>query len=222
MSPIIGPLPNGTRGFDANRRITREMAVAFRAQDYEFAMRYVRRVERHDFDITSAEVLTLLEARLGLGVVQHVANDGWLPRPAIGASYGAVAAEEARRAGVPSGVGMWCDLEGVSGDAEAGDVIAFCNNWHAAVGDAGYDPGLYVGFNAGLTDEQLYNNLAFDRYWSAYNLDHDKYPAIRGVCLRQRAAGPLDRVPGFPIDFDVDIVQTDALGGRASFLLPGV
>jgi hypothetical protein len=124
-------------------------------------------------------------------VVQHVAMPGWHPTGSLGASYGAIAAEESRMVGVPQGVAVWCDLEGVARRDEHGDrtdprdVISFCNEWHDAVKLAGYDPGLYVGDSCILNAHQLYYNLKFRRYWSAYNLNRDQFPEVRGVCMWQ-------------------------------------
>jgi hypothetical protein len=87
-------------------------------------------------------------------------------------------------------------------------VIAFLNNWHDQVGTAGYTPGLYVGYDAGLSASDLYRRLKFEHYWSAYNLKHDQYPATRGVQMKQALQ---ERLAG--ILFDPDTIQKDALGG---------
>lgn len=220
MSPSIGSLPDGARGFDANQRITPGVANAFAAHGYQFAVRYVRRSTPHSFDLTSQEIVTLLDAGLGVMIVQHVAADGWIPTAEKGSNYGTIAATEARASGMPVGVSLWCDLEGVQPGVPADDVIAYCNNWHSQVLDAGYRPGLYVGWHAGLNAVQLYRKLKFDSYWSGYNLDADNYPARRGVQMRQFAAKASDRPAGVGTAFDVDVIHTDALGGTPSLLLP--
>lgn len=216
----LGTLPDGTKGFDANVRITAPIARLFHDAGYRFAVRYVRRATAHSFDLTAHERLDLLHAGLGLMVVQHVAPPGWKPDGALGASYGAIAAQETRGTGVPEGVTLWCDLEGVSPHAAALDVIAFCNQWYSAVHAAGYEPGLYVGDSPGLNAEQLYRRLRFKRYWAAYNLNKDNYPAVRGVQMRQRAVRVADRVNGCSFEFDVDVIRADALGGTPVLALP--
>jgi hypothetical protein len=100
------------------------------------------------------------------------------------------------------------------------DVVAFCNNWSDAVRRAGFDPGLYVGYRCGLSADDLYRQLKFQRYWSAYNLDADSYPAKRGVQMRQYAAKSADHVPGVAFEFDVNIIGRDAMGGTPALMLP--
>ena len=217
----VGSLPDGTRGFDVNLRLGPANAAAFFAHGYRFVVRYVRRVVDSGHDLNAAELETILQARLALMVVQHVARPGWQPTGALGATYGATAAAEARQAGVPPDVQLWCDLEGVAASAAASDVIDFCNQWHDAVAHSGFRPGLYVGYAAGLTATELYEKLRFNSYWSGYNLNADEYPAVRGVQMRQFAASATDLVPGFAAgSFDVDVIHADALGGSPSLLLP--
>jgi hypothetical protein len=217
----IGTLPPGARGFDCNRPVTRAVAAAAVQKGYSFAVRYVRRAQAHDYDISAAEILAILGGGLGLMLVQHVAPEGWTPTPALGAEYGTTAAKECRRVGLPSGVSVWCDLEGVARGVPPAEVIGFCNRWHAAVAEAGFRPGLYVGYGAGLSAEQLYRSLRFDGYWGAYNLNREDIPAVRGLQMRQLVARKDEWLPGFDsATMDVDILQTDAKGGTPSVLLP--
>jgi hypothetical protein len=86
---------------------------------------------------------------------------------------------------------------------------------------AGFRPGLYVGYGARLTADQLYWKLRFDSYWSAYNLNADHVPAVRGVQMRQHAASLEDLIIGFTNQtMDVDTIHADALGGTPTLLLP--
>ncbi|HEV7389093.1 MAG TPA: hypothetical protein VGN73_10815, partial [Gemmatimonadaceae bacterium] len=94
----------------------------------------------------------------------------------------------------------------------------YCNRWHSAVTGAGYVAGLYVGYHAGLSATQLYRALRFTHYWSAYNLNADQFPAVRGVQMRQAVAGRGDRVPGVTVDFQVDTIRADKLGGQPTLL----
>lgn len=218
----IGHLPTGSRGFDANTRISSADAARFYTAGYRFAVRYVRRGPHHSYDLAPLELAALLRAGLAVMVVQHVANPGWLPNEALGRVYGAVAADEAGRAGYAEGATLWCDLEGVHPQARASDVIGYCNAWHDAVKRAGFDPGLYVGDSPGLSGEQLYYRLKFKRYWAAYNLNRDLYPVVRGVQMRQHVAGAADRVPLIDYEIDVDVIGQDALGDSPVLLLaPG-
>lgn len=218
---MIGTLPPGSRGFDCNTRVSPEAARKFQDAGYKFAVRYVRRSTKHDYDISVSELLGLLNAGLGVMLVQHVAAEGWQPIGKLGQSYGAIAAEEARAVGYPIPGLIWCDLEGVSAHADPRDVIAFCNSWYDAVRTAGFDAGLYVGYGCGLTAEQLYYRLKFRRYWSAYNLNADSIPAVRGVCMRQGPyPRPADRVGAVPFQYDTDVIQKDHFGNLPNVLLP--
>ena len=219
----VGSLPDGSRGFDANLRVSRTAAAAFVEHGYSFAVRYVRRHQPHNYDLSSGEVITLLEAGLALMIVQHVAPEGWSPNADDGALYGNTAGRESHMVGIPSGVTVWCDLEGVKPGTPHEDVIGFCNAWYDEVWKAGYLPGLYVGWRPGLTAIELYRRLKFRRYWAGYNLNADQVPAVRGVQLRQSAAKASDLVPGFTNqNMDVNVIHADALGGTPTLLLPGI
>ena len=210
--------PDGVRGFDADEKISSQAAAAFYAYGYRFCLRYVRRATARPYDLTAKEATTLLNARLGLMVVQHVALEGWVPTPELGTTYGVVAASEALRIGLSSGVTLWCDLEGVAPGTPAQDVVDYCNLWHAEVAGAGYVPGLYVGSGAGLSPSQLYRALRFTHYWGAYNLNADEVPLVRGLQMKQSVPKAADRVPGAGFEFQVDTVKADALGGRPTLL----
>jgi hypothetical protein len=221
MRATVGFLPPGSKGFDANTPVSPEMARRFVAAGFTFAVRYVRRAAQNPRDVTTGELVGLLEAGLGLMLVQHVALPDWRPGATLGTAYGETAAREARGVGLVKGVTLWCDLEGVAAESHPSDVIGYCNAWYDQVYAAGYQPGLYVGDACGLTATQLYRNLRFKRYWSAYNLNRDVYPAIRGVQMRQKPyPAPAARVPGVPFEYDVDVIQADHFGDVPTLLLP--
>jgi hypothetical protein len=212
--------PSGLKGFDANDVVSPLAAAAFYDHGYRFCVRYVRRRSPHSYDLSPQEAAGILASGLGLMLVQHVAPEGWTPTAPLGADYGDVAASEATRVGMPAGVTVWCDLEGVAPRTPPRQVIDYCNRWHAAVAGAGFVPGLYVGFGAGLSPDQLYRSLRFTHYWGAYNLPPDKEPAVRGLQMKQRVRRQRDKVPGFGALFQVDEVRTDALRGRPALLAP--
>lgn len=206
----------GLRGFDANSVITPADAKRFFDAGYRFAVRYVRRSTPHNFDLSTQEANAILSSGLGLMVVQHVAPDGWTPTRRDGQLYGAVAAGEAKRIGIPAGVMLWCDLEGVSTSASSDQVIDFCNQWHSQVLAAGFVPGLYVGWHPGLDARQLYFSLQFCHYWGAYNVD--VVPAARGFQMKQSVMRECDAVQGVGFGCDVNTVMVDALGGLPTLL----
>jgi hypothetical protein len=70
--------------------------------------------------------------------VQHVAPEGWVPEPALGEMYGKAAAANCRGVGLPEGVTVWLDLEGVATGVPASEVIAYCNAWCGEVVAAAY------------------------------------------------------------------------------------
>lgn len=217
----VGSLPDHTKGFDANTTISKDSAAMFVLHGYRFAVRYVRRHQPHAYDLTSGEALGILGAGLGLMVVQHVANEGWTPTPDDGVLYGSTAARESHEAGIPSGVTLWCDLEGVAGHVPHADTIGYCNAWYHEVKRSGYVPGLYVGDSCGLSAAELYQALRFSAYWGAYNLNADTIPIVRGLQMRQHVAKPSDLIPGFTNQtMDVDVIHADAKGGTPSLVLP--
>lgn len=212
---------SGVYGFDANCTITPAMAQSFALAGYGFAVRYVARVTHHPGDLTAQEAADILHAGLGLMVVQHVESaESWEPSLIKGVQYGTTAAALVHDMGLPPGTMIWCDLEGVSRHVSAQTVIDYCNAWHARVSGAGYLAGLYVGWHCGLTSGQLYRALRFTHFWSAYNLNRDEMPAVRGVQMRQYACGVKDRVNGCSIEFDVNRILPDALGGSPVVLAP--
>lgn len=203
----IVQVPAGLRGFDCNQRLGPITAAQFRAAGFRYAIRYVGRRHTADHDISEPEAKDILKMGLGLMLVQHVESPPWTPTGALGTEYGGFAALSAKKIGYHLGAMIWCDLEGVRLRTEPRDVIVFCNNWHQQVGQAGYTPGLYVGFDPGLTASQLYYKLRFEHYWSAYNLNKDQVPLKRGVQLKQGVEKVLANVR-----YDPDVTQEDNLG----------
>jgi Domain of unknown function (DUF1906) len=211
--------PDGLRGLDTAETVTASAAVALRKNGFRFCVRYVRRDKPHASALSANEAKSLLNAGLGIMAVQYVESESsWKPTGAKGSRNGEVAASEAEKLGLPWGVTIWCDLEGVEVGTPAERTIDYCNQWHAAVGGAGYVPGLYVGYRAGLTRLQLYRSLRFTHYWGAYNLNADQYTAVRGLQMKQSRRRPEDLPAGLGFDFQVDRVSADALGGRPTLL----
>ncbi|HEV7588741.1 MAG TPA: DUF1906 domain-containing protein [Longimicrobium sp.] len=215
---VVQNAPSGLKGFDANTPISASTAAAFHANGYRFCVRYVGRTAMASYDLTSTEAKTILEAGLALMVVQHVLDPGWNPTESLGQEYGANAATFTRQIGVPPGVNVWCDLECVANGTAASDVIAYCNAWASQVSAAGYVPGLYVGYEPGLSSQQLYDDLQIDHYWGAYNIDGDDIPAPRGLQLEQKV-GTGGTIGGVSTEsYDDDVTMTDKLGGTAVWL----
>lgn len=223
--PQVSPLPGtpqaaapGLKGFDTNTIITAAKAAQFKQSGYDFCIRYLSRAtSQGGGDLSNAEALNILNAGLALMAVQHVAANyppGWAPTAALGTQYGTNAAGNARSVGLPAGINIWCDLEGVIPTTPAADVIAYCQAWHVAVKAAGYVPGLYVGVPCVLNSTQLYQNLSFQHYWHSLSGSTPDV-AVRGYQMIQHFSNDVNG-----ISIDSNTTQTDKKGGNVLWLQP--
>ena len=207
--------PDHTRGIDINRPVTDHMANLIQAAGASFVMRYLSRTQTiGPLDCTEHEAQTIRNYGLALGFVQHVRSlKLWSPLPRDGHEYGSAARSQLLKLGVPRGTTVALDLEMVKAPHEI--VAGYVNDWNEQVSVAGYEPGIYLGFRDALNSEEAYHALSSVRYWVAYNLDLDRYPAHRGVCIRQQSAAHFI-IPGLTL-YDVNVTQTDRFGGRWTF-----
>jgi hypothetical protein len=211
--------PAGLRGFDTQRLITETSAQAYYDQGYRCCIRYLSRdadlraghARNGTPDLSEAEGLAILGAGMALMAVQHPPAPGWSPTEALGTTWGANAAAYAADAGIPAGVNIWLDLEGIALATAHADIIAYANAWFAAVAAAGFVPGVYVGYDVLLSPDELYHALETEHYWRACGDIPDI--SVRGYQLRQTCLNI-----GKPDEFDYDDTQTDALGGRVIWL----
>lgn len=187
------------------------MAEQFFAQGYKFCVRYLSLGQQSPADLSAQEATDILNSGLAVMPVQHVRAPGWPPSQSLGQQDGEQAVANAQLAGFPPGVNILCDLEGVGGGASAQDVTDHCNAWFTAVNGAGYIHGLYVGANAILTGQQLFD-LPFQHYWRSQS----KVPDIpvRGYQLTQL----FPSIDANGIGIDVDIARNDNEGGQAQWL----
>jgi hypothetical protein len=206
--------PAGARGFDTDTQLTSNTAAAFAAAGFRFAVRYLSLgpVEQSG-DLTASEVQDIVGAGLALMAVQHAPESGWIPTAQLGEQHGNNAARNAQSAGLPSGMNIWLDLEGVNSGAPASNVSAYCNAWFSKVADAGYVPGLYVGTGSILSGEQL-DALEVNYFWKSGcdagaqdqgSCFEYSYP-MKGYCMVQSISGSasLDNVA-----YDFDVIQQD-------------
>jgi hypothetical protein len=212
---MIAAATPGAQGFDSDTIIGPNLAPVLAGTGFQFAIRYLSRITpQNNGDLSAAEISAITGAGLALMAVQHVARPGWAPTIALGGAYGYVAATNAAAIGLPPGMTLWLDLEGVAPYASRADTIAYCNTWAGAVAAAGYDPGVYVGANQPLTGDDLYWRLRLARYWKSAS----RVPDIpyRGYCMAQSLApSPVDG-----IDLDRNVIMADAFGGLPSWLAP--
>jgi hypothetical protein len=214
-------LPAGAHGFDTTVALDSATVSAFRKHGYEFVVRYVRRDKGHIYDLTAAEVETILAGELALSVVQYVESaDSWMPSQAKGTQFGKTAADACKALGLPNGMTVWCDLEGVAVGVDSKIVVDYCRAWYLQLANAGYAPGLYIGWHSVLSGVEFYRQLPFTRYWAAYNADGDQSPQPRGFCMRQHAMTAADVPPGLSLPLDTDLVAPDAMGGLPFALTP--
>ena len=208
----VQPAAPGLSGFDINSPVSVAQAQGFKNAGYAFCIRYIPRTANLiPGNLTNAEALGIVNAGLALMAVQHVSLPGWAPNTNLGTVYGNYAAIYAnQQVGLPQGMNIWCDLEGVATGTDPADVIAYCQAWYYAVHTAGYVPGVYVGYDTMLTPAQLYNDLSFQHYWRAYN---GPLVATRGFQLIQKTEKEVNG-----ITIDPDITQNDNEGGAALWL----
>jgi hypothetical protein len=204
--------PEGMLGFDTDTVITPELAAMFFSQGYRFCIRFVSLVAAQgSSDLTVSEALGILTAGLALVPVQHVREPDWNPTADLGAADGVQAVHHALGLGFPTGINVWCDLEGVADETPPGQVITYCNSWYDAVAGAGYVPGLYVGADAILDGQALYDSLKFSHYWKS--LSSVPEIAVRGYQMIQSNGHIANG-----IGIDEDRTQDDSLGGAVVWL----
>lgn len=206
----------GVVGFDTASNLDSSAVAGFADDGYTFCIRYVGLGSSNESrDLDTAEVNRILDSGLALMAVQHVRSAGWQPTQSLGGEYGENAANNASRAGLPGGINLWCDLEGIGVDQVTDQqVIDYCNAWYSAVSDAGYVPGLYVGSRAKLTGDQLYQQLRFKHYWRSLSSSSPSSIGPRGYQLLQSNGG---REYGVP--YDENRTRRDGKGGTPIWLI---
>jgi hypothetical protein len=208
---IVKTATAGALGFDLNQPLSTAHAAEFKAAGYDFVVRYIpRKATSIEGNLTVSEISAILAGGLCLMAVQHVAMPGWEPSIELGQEYGQAAASYCTNIGLPKGLNIWLDLEEVAPNE---DVIGYCKAWFIAVNAAGYVPGIYIGYNPGITGEQAYADLPFRHYWRAYNAD--VVVATRGYQILQHPQKALNG-----IEFDPNTIQADLLGDLPIWLSP--
>ena len=203
MSVVEPASTTSVKGFDVWSPLRAgPLAAAVRA-GYVFAVRYVDNLEPQEID-------DLLEAGLALMLVQAAPRSYAAGRGTID---GQRAAAQARALGIPAGINLFSDLENTAGSSPDA-VVAYSNAWFEAVQQAGYLPGLYVGTSM-FSSTDLEQRFRYAHYWMA-GLAGIPFVDRRGYQLFQHGQDELD---GLVVD--VDIAQTDLLGGRLAWLRSG-
>lgn len=204
----------GVIGFNSSDALNPIQAKQFFNKGYRFCIRYVghsKPAPGSYTDLTTEEGQSIIDAGLALMVVQHPLAAGWVPDPNLGQSFGQFAAANSGAAGIPAGVNVWLDLEGVKAGTAAADVIAFCNAWFAEVEAVGYETGVYIGAAPGLTADQLYWDLKTKHYWKGGSSAKAGVPddiPNRGYQMIQRISD----------EFDSDVTCTDNFGDGVKWI----
>jgi len=214
MPGAVSAATPGAVGFDCDTVLNATSAQAFVTAGFGFVVRYLSlgTIESYG-DLSLNEAAAILEAGLALMAVQHVAYQGWVPTQLLGQTNGQNAANNAQSIGLPAGVTVWLDLEGINTTTSNTDVINYVNAWSAPVAAAGYVPGLYVGANCILTGDQLYYDLNLAQYWKSGS----NVPTVttRGFCLVQTIDNSYSVGRGA---YDKDVVQADNMGSTPFWL----
>jgi len=201
------------KAFDVDQQLSGSEAAAFVKAGYLSVGRYIPRTPAlAKGNLTALEIEVLLTAGLSIFCVQHVAEDNWMPSAALGTQYGQYGATYAKAIGLPAGVSIFLDLEMVNTGATVEQITDYCNEWFNEIQLEGYTAGLYVGWQTGLSSQQLYD-LPFKSYWRGYNADIAV--ATRGYQILQAPAKNLNG-----ISFDPNEIWTDKLGGLPILLYP--
>lgn len=204
---IVKPASAGMLSFDVNQPLSSEQAEDFVNAGYEAVARYIPRTKSLSKGcISQTELNDILNAGLLLYFVQHCPLPTWMPTAELGTEYGQYAVEYAKEVGIPEGVNIYLDLEGVSTSALSKDILTYCETWYDQVALGGFVPGIYVGWKNGLTPGQLFHDLSFEHYWKAYN--YDDGVLVRGYQIVQTTQKTLNG-----ITFDPNRIQNDNLGG---------
>lgn len=176
-SLIATPATVGSRGCDSlpfSQGGTAAQALALKASGVDFFVGYLGVINA---------------ARVG-----YVLDSGMAFMPVtLAGEYSDGAADELaelKALGLPAGVTVWLDLEGLTAyHTDPAALIAKLNAWADAVDGAGYVAGLYVGVPQPLTSDELYA-LHVKRYWHGQGSVRDRNGALSeptkaGWCMTQ-------------------------------------
>lgn len=209
----------GARGFDTSAAVqSQTQAQQIFQANYVFAIRYVTLpgnptgVE----PLTTQEAGWLRTAGIAVGLVQPFRTQSTITA-AQGTTDGQSAAAQAQELGVPGGVVIWADVEGI--DPSECPIVQYLQSWAAAVSAGGYAPGVY---NAALQSSEFAQLTTINHYWQsgagmefAGNLGNPG----RGYQILQ--LNPPDQMVA-DLAIDVDVAQKDNQQWEAVFWAPSV
>lgn len=205
--------PNNSKGFDhSDYRLNLTQAKSYVAKGLKFCIRYIPNpLYDANNNLTKSEADQILESGLWLGVCQRpckaTESSSWVPTPQMGEEWGASAAKISTEVGLSPGTTVWVDLEGVQAGTPSSHIVGFCNQWFDQVNKAGFEAGVYVGFDSILTPEQLDSWLTTRHFWR----DQNQQEIPRKYQLRQLVE------TSFGVEFDSVTAIIDNYGVSATF-----
>lgn len=212
------PCQVGTRGFDTAAKVDGDYCRRMKARGYDFAVRYLSLGAPSAADLTRDELVAILDAGLGLMVVQHVLAAGWKPDTATGQRLGASALAHAQHLALPAGMPIWNDLEGMHETTTAAQASACCVAWCSVVEGGQYKPGAYCGAGVPLDGDQLYK-LPYRCYWDSQS--NNPNVSRRGFQMIQLFAAPYGSTKVEGLDVDICFTQNDYRGDLPLMLVGG-
>jgi hypothetical protein len=145
-------------------------------------------------------------AAAGMNIVLFQGYFTWTS-PADGKARGGAAATTAGKLGYPKGAMIFLNLEATSSSKV---VLAWVQNWIAAVRAGGYLAGIYVGIDPGLTKAQLDTLGGVSGFWKSASTSGVPVVA-RGYVLQQPT--PLD-IPFCNTKIDNNFARADNNGAQ--------
>ena len=185
-------------GVDTIATLSSTNAAAFKNSGYSFVVRYLG-------SLSSAELDNILNSGLALMPVSYSRAGGWVPSAALGTSDGLNMVKDLKALGLPTGITVWCDLEGMGGVAN--DTIIYAEAWGACVGAAGYIPGVYVGAGIPLNSAQLYALNNIHAYWHSCSV----VPDVNSCSYMMIQLNPPNQIVD-GVEVDIDVIQHDHSG----------
>jgi hypothetical protein len=204
---------HGALGLDTDTRLSLEQYTELCALGFQFVTRYLG-------DLTTEEVDDILTSGLLLNAVQHAHTPG-TGLAGRGADDGRRAVSDAAKAGLPP-TELWADIEEPSPSTTVSVLTQYSAEWCAAVVVAAHTAGVYWGASNPGSAQDVYH-LAFTGYWKSFS--NVVTPFRRGYKMVQLYHYPKGECVvrdvfqnGSPlvanVAIDVDVAQSDYLGGR--------
>lgn len=227
LNGIIKKAPAGQNGFDSACKINSEILEALTNKDFKFCIRYLTLgpYQNTNMDLSYEEAELILNHGLALFAVQHAPAPNWDLYDPIsqGNEYGTQAAQNAKSIGLPPGMNIWCDLEGLLDGISASQVETYCKHWYDSVLALGYVPGIYIGYDTYLSSSDLYHKLPFQHYWKGMSsvppVEHRGYQLVQHYPSESLEL-PCSGDPNQQFQFDTNTTQTDHKGGQVIWLAP--